>query len=223
MRGEGIDGEQEIVDSEGNTGTVQLSPSSSDGTIEVVGATEGGDEQILDTSDYEGFSGSGSGETKSEGGNGGGVFTNDRITEESQEFTVDLRHYKEGSYDGNRDRADAEFDLEKTATDGIYEYSFGDGGSGADQEDVPFFLGSGTDTTSDVDSMEVRNPPSGVEIIKVELGLNDDSILELPESAIKSGELKDTEQLYNTMESADLNPKGNPDEKFTVRVYAQES
>jgi FlaG/FlaF family flagellin (archaellin) len=63
VRGDGINGEQQIVSSKGETGTATISPSSTEGTVEIVGVTEDGDEQILDTKEYEGFSGSGLGKT----------------------------------------------------------------------------------------------------------------------------------------------------------------
>jgi FlaG/FlaF family flagellin (archaellin) len=61
IRGDGIAGEQDIVDSKGETGTATISPSSTDGTVEIVGETEDGSEQILDIQEYEGFSGTGIG------------------------------------------------------------------------------------------------------------------------------------------------------------------
>lgn len=60
VRGDGINGEQEIVNSVGETGRVSISPSSTEGTVEVVGETEDGSEQVLETEEYKDYSGTGS-------------------------------------------------------------------------------------------------------------------------------------------------------------------
>lgn len=107
VRGDGINGEQEIVDSEGQTGTVSISPSSTEGTVEVVGETEDGGEQVLDTEEYEDYSGAGSGNRGSSTGSGE-TFSNAKITstdetvKQGETLSVDYEFKNTGSSSGTQ-------------------------------------------------------------------------------------------------------------------------